>query len=76
MEVEESSATKEILRHSTVIACLARCTVAPEVATGALAVLSPRIPLNQLELRCGYCGPLTEVTRNFLLCLEHPKHPI
>lgn len=76
MEVEESSATKEILRHSTVIACLARCTVAAELATGALAALVPRVPLKRLELRCGYCGPLTEVTRDFLLCLESPKHAI
>jgi DNA-binding transcriptional LysR family regulator len=76
MEVEESSATKEILRHSTVIACLARCTVAAEVATGALAALSPRVPLKQLELRCGYSGPPTEVIRNFLRCLERPKHAI
>jgi hypothetical protein len=76
MEVEESSATKEILRHSTVIACLPRCTIAAEVAAGALAALSPRVALNQLELRCGYCGPLNEVTGNFLLCLERPKHPM
>jgi LysR family transcriptional regulator, low CO2-responsive transcriptional regulator len=70
MEVEESNATKEILRHGQAIACLAQCTVAAEIATGALAALSPQTPLRQLELRYGYSGQLTEVTRNFLLCLE------
>jgi DNA-binding transcriptional LysR family regulator len=67
MEVEESNSTKEIIRHSAAIACLARCTVAAELATGALVALAP---LKQLELRCGYSGPLTETTRRFLECLE------
>ena len=73
MEVEESNATKGILRHGVGIACLARCTVAAELATGALAALTLRTPLRQLELRCGYSGHLTEMARNFLVCLERRK---
>lgn len=73
MEVEESTATKEMLRHGVAIACLPRCTVAGELAAGTLVELSPATPLQQLELRCGYAGPLNESTRNFLRCLESRK---
>jgi DNA-binding transcriptional LysR family regulator len=70
MEVEESTATKGMLHHGVAIACLPRCTVAGELAAGTLVELSPATPLQQLELRCGYAGPLNESTRNFLRCLE------
>jgi DNA-binding transcriptional LysR family regulator len=76
MEVEESTSTKGILQHSRAIACLARCTVAAELATGALVALTPRTPLKRLELRCGYSAQLTELTRNFLLCLERQSPPV
>ena len=70
MEVEESTATKQILPHGVAIACLARCAVAAELATGALAALTLRTPLKPLELRCGYCGQLSDLTRSFLQCLD------
>jgi DNA-binding transcriptional LysR family regulator len=73
MEVEESNSTKEIIRHSAAIACLARCTVAAELATGALVAL---MPVKRLELRCGYSGPLTGPTRDFLECLQRGNSTI
>ena len=70
MELEESTATKEMVRRGVAIACLPRCTVAAELAAGSLAELTPATPLQKLELRCGYATPLTECARNFLRCLR------
>jgi LysR family transcriptional regulator, low CO2-responsive transcriptional regulator len=70
MELEESTAAKEMVRHGDAIACLPRCTVASELATRSLVELIPSPCLQDLELRCGYSGPLTESVRNFLHCLR------
>jgi LysR family transcriptional regulator, low CO2-responsive transcriptional regulator len=66
MELEESTATKEMVRHGVGIACLPRCTVAAELATGSLVELKPNMRLQALELRCGYAGSLTENAITFL----------
>lgn len=70
MELEESTATKEMVRHNIGIACLPRCTIAAELASRALVELTPTVALPDLELRCGLIGPLTESARNFLHCLR------
>jgi len=70
MELEESTATKEMVRHGVGIACLPRCTIAAELAAGTLTELKPVTPLPDLELRCGHAGALTESARNFLQCLR------
>jgi DNA-binding transcriptional LysR family regulator len=70
MEVAESSATKEILRHGEAIACLPRFSVARELATGALIALTPSCALMELELRCGYVGQLNDTARHLLRFLR------
>lgn len=70
MELEESTATKEMVRHGVGIACLPRCTVTSELAARSLVELTPNARLPDFELRCGYVGTLSESPRNFLQCLR------
>jgi DNA-binding transcriptional LysR family regulator len=70
MEVAESSAIKEILRHGEAIACLPRFSVARELAAGSLIALTPSRALMELELRYGYVGQLSDTARNLLQCLR------
>jgi len=70
MELGESTAAKEMVRHGVSIACLPRCTVATELATRSLVELIPNPRLQDLDLRCGHAGALTESARNFLNCLR------
>lgn len=58
MELEESTATKEMVRHGHAIACLPVCTVAAELAAGGLVALSLATALPELNLYCGYRSPL------------------
>lgn len=70
MELEESTATKEMVRHNIGVACLPRCTVAAELASRALIELTTAARLPDLELRCGYIDPLLESARDFLHYLK------
>ena len=70
MELEESTAAKEVVRHGLGIACLPRCTVSAELSSGALVEVTPATPLPTLELRFGYIGVLSEGARNFLSTLR------
>ena len=70
MELEESAATKEMVRLGLGIACLPRPSVTAELAAGSLVELMPSKPLPKLELRSGYIGSLGEAARNFLRCLR------
>jgi DNA-binding transcriptional LysR family regulator len=66
MELQESSAVKEMVRHGAGIALLPRCTAAPDLATGTLVALEPKNRPRALELRCAYRAPPTEMTRRFM----------
>jgi DNA-binding transcriptional LysR family regulator len=66
MELEESAAAKEMVRHGLGIACLPRCTVAGDLASGALVELALAVPLPDLQLRCGHKRALSETAQNFL----------
>jgi DNA-binding transcriptional LysR family regulator len=70
MELEESTATKEMVRHGVGIACLPRCTVTAELDAGSLVELAPATPLSELELRYGYAGAFPEAARNFVRFLR------
>lgn len=70
MEVEESTATKEMVRRGHAIACLPVCTVAAELCAGALVGLSLAAALPQLNLYCGYANPLSDSARNFMKYLR------
>jgi len=66
MELQESSAVKETVRHGAGIACLPRCTVREEIAAGSLVELRLARPLAELELHCAYHAPLSETARQLL----------
>lgn len=73
MELQESVAVKEVVRHGAGIACLPRCTVGAELAAGALVELKLTVPLKDLQLRCGYRVPLSGVARRFVLAIRDDK---
>lgn len=73
MELQESAAVKEMVRHGTGIACLPRCTVGAELAAGLLVSLTLTVPLPDLQLRCGYRAPLTGVARRLVLAIRGDK---
>ena len=63
LELQESAAVKEAVRHGHNIACLPRCTVADELVSGALVVLNLVQSIQPLQIRCVYGsspGPLAE----------------
>jgi len=73
MELQESAAVKEMVRHGAGIACLPRCTVTAELAAGTLAALNLAVPPQDLELRCGYRAPLAAAARRFVLAMKGGK---
>ncbi len=60
IELQESTAVKEMVRHGAGAACLPLCTVQEEIAAGTLVRVNLRDPLPPLELRCAYRKPLHE----------------
>jgi LysR family transcriptional regulator, low CO2-responsive transcriptional regulator len=70
MELQESTAVKGVVRHGNVIACLPRCTVTEEIASGTLIALRLAAPAQSLEVRCLYRPPLPDMTVRFLAHLR------
>jgi DNA-binding transcriptional LysR family regulator len=70
MELQESAAVKEMVRHGAGIACLPRCTVTAELAAGTLVALNLAVLPQDLELRCGYRAPLAGAARRFVLAMK------
>jgi DNA-binding transcriptional LysR family regulator len=66
MEMQESAAVKEMVRHGAGVACLPRCTIATELAAGALVQLKLTVALPDLQIRCGYRAPLSAAGRQFM----------
>jgi DNA-binding transcriptional LysR family regulator len=66
MEMQESAAVKEMVRHGAGVACLPRCTVAAELAASALVELKLTAALPDLQIRCGYRAPPSAVGRQFM----------
>jgi DNA-binding transcriptional LysR family regulator len=66
MEMQESAAVKEMVRHGAGVACLPRCTIAAELAAGALVQLKLTVALPDLQIRCGYRAPLSVAGRQFM----------
>jgi DNA-binding transcriptional LysR family regulator len=73
MELQDSAAVKEMVRHGAGIACSPRCTVASEIAAGALVELKLSVPLPDLQLRCGYRAPLSALGRQFMAAMRSNK---
>jgi DNA-binding transcriptional LysR family regulator len=73
MEMQESAAVKEMVRHGAGIACLPRCTIAAELAAGALVQLKLTVALPDLQIRCGYRAQLSAAGRQFMQAVRgHP----
>ena len=70
MEVQESNATKEMVRRGSAIACLPISAVAAELNDGSLVSLSLGLSLPQPNLYCGYMAPLSELARSLMKCLH------
>jgi len=75
MELQESPAVKDMVRHGAGIACLLRCTVDDEIRTGALTVVDLATPLQSLELRCAYREPIEDLTWKFVSHLRNEPGP-
>jgi DNA-binding transcriptional LysR family regulator len=70
MELQESAAVKEVVRHGKGIACLPRCTVKDEIAAGLLVALPVAPTPRDLQVRCVYRAPLLDTARAFLKLLR------
>jgi len=70
MELQESSAVKEVVRHGSDIACLPRCTVVDEIKSGALVALRLGFALPRLEIRSVFRAPASTMARRFLTHLK------
>ena len=66
MEMQESVAVKEMVRHGAGIACLPRGTIAAELTAGVLVELKLSVALPDLQIRCGYRAPLSAAGRQFM----------
>jgi DNA-binding transcriptional LysR family regulator len=70
MEMQESAAVKEMVRHGAGIACLPRGMIVQEIATGSLAEIRLTVALPDLEIRCGYRAALAGAARRFVLAMR------
>jgi DNA-binding transcriptional LysR family regulator len=70
MEVEESTATKEMVRRGRALACLPHCSVAAELKSGSLRSLNLAARLPHLNVYCGYTTSLRDSERNFMKYLR------
>lgn len=71
MELQESSAVKEMVRHGAGLACLPRCTVREEIAAGTLIEIPLAVPLAALELHCAYRSPVSAAGHHLMRSLSH-----
>jgi DNA-binding transcriptional LysR family regulator len=70
MELQDSIAVREMVRHGAGIACVPACTVHAEIAAGSLVVLKLGAELPALEIRCGHVAALSSVARQFVSAMR------
>jgi DNA-binding transcriptional LysR family regulator len=70
MELQESTAVKEMVRHGAGIACLPACTVRAEIAAGSLAALKLDADLPAWEIRYGHVAALSDAARQFVAAIK------
>lgn len=70
MELQESVAVKEMVRHGAGIACLPACTVRGEIEAGSLVALKLGSDLPALEIRYGHLAALSGVARQFVSAIS------
>lgn len=70
MELQESAAVKEMVRHGAGIACLPNCTVREDIESRQLVALDIDAAMPSLELRYGRHAPLTGVAQQFVSAIR------
>jgi DNA-binding transcriptional LysR family regulator len=70
MELQETSAVKEIVRRGRALACVPRCGVAEDLSSGALVELRSSKPLPALEIRCVHGESLSDAGRRLVAALR------
>jgi DNA-binding transcriptional LysR family regulator len=70
MELQDSMAVKEMVRHGAGIACVPARTVREEVAAGVLVPLKLATDVPALEIRYGHLAPLNPVARQFVSAIR------
>ena len=70
MELQDSIAVREMVRHGAGIACVPACTVRAEIAAGSLVVLKLGAKLPSLEIRYGHVAALSGVARQFVSAMR------
>lgn len=70
IELQESTAVKEIARSGQCIACLPRCTVDDDLRSGTLVELRLEQALPALQIRCAHVAPLVPLTRRLVRALR------
>jgi DNA-binding transcriptional LysR family regulator len=70
MELQESAAVKEMVRHGAGIACLPACTVRAEIAAGSLVALKLDADLPALEIRYGHLVALSDAGKQFVAAIR------
>lgn len=70
MELQDSIAAKEMVRHGAGIACVPACTVRAEIAARSLVALKLGVDLPALEIRYGHLAPLSGVARQFVSAIR------
>lgn len=66
LELQESAAVKEAVRLGRHIACLPRCTVRHELASGDLVALDLARPLTPVDIRCVHATELGPMARRMM----------
>jgi LysR family transcriptional regulator, low CO2-responsive transcriptional regulator len=70
MELQDSIAVKEMVRHGAGIACVPACTVRAEITARSLVALKLGADLPALEIRYGHLMPLNGVARQFVSAIR------
>jgi DNA-binding transcriptional LysR family regulator len=70
MELQDSIAVKEMVRHGAGIACVPARTVRAEIEAGSLVALKLATDLPGLEIRYGHGAPLTAAGRQFVASIR------
>ena len=70
MELQESLAVKEVVRQGQTVACLPRCAMAEELASGSLVILPLEAELAPLDVRCVYKAAPGAVERQVIAALR------
>lgn len=70
MELQESLAVKEVVRQGQTVACLPRCAMVEELASGALVILPLEAELAPLDIRCVYKAAPGALERQVIAALR------